>query len=204
MINSVLIAGIALSAIFVSMYDFDDAYAAVFAKYDGIDGEATNETADPGNEDGWISLLSFDWGVTQPEAGASGQSRRRGSAVVEDVTISMEYEKSSPKLQEASLTGKVIPKVDVYLTKQVPCTPEPRDGIPEAGELCEVAYLKYEFKNVLVSSYQTSWAEPDEIPEVVTGNNFEEITVTYTEYDDDTGKNKGNVETTWKVEKGTK
>ena len=39
MISTVLIAGIAFSAIFVSMYAFDDAYAAVFAKYDGIDGD---------------------------------------------------------------------------------------------------------------------------------------------------------------------
>lgn len=200
--NTVLIAGIAFSAIFLGMFAFENAEAAVFVKYDGIDGEAINETAERGNQDGWISLLSFDWGVTEAEAGASGQSRRRGGAVVEDVTLSMEYEKSSPKLQEASLTREVIPKVDVYLTKQVPCTPEPGDG-SEAGELCEVVYLRYEFKNVRVSSYQTNWMEPDEVPEATTGNNFEEIKVTYTEYDDD-GNKGGNAETTWKVEKGEK
>ncbi|MFB5631586.1 MAG: Hcp family type VI secretion system effector [Nitrosopumilaceae archaeon] len=204
--STVLITGIAFTAIFVGLFAADDAYGAVFAKYDGIDGEARNETHET-DKDGWISLLSFDWEANQQSIGASGQSRRRGAAIVEDVTLSMEYEKSSPKLQEALLTGKVIPKVDVYLTKEVPCPPEPReptDENPNQGELCEVVYLKYELKNVMISSYQTSWADPDEVPEVVTGNNFEEIKVTYTEYDDDTGENKGNVETTWKVEKGTK
>ena len=36
---------------------------------------------------------------------------------------------------------------------------------------------------------------------VVVGNNFEEIKVTYTEYDEG-GNNLGNVEYEWKVEKG--
>lgn len=40
-------------------------------------------------------------------------------------------------------------------------------------------------------------------PTVVVGNNFEEVKVTYTEYDSD-GKKGGNAETTWKVEKGEK
>jgi hypothetical protein len=33
-------------------------------------------------------------------------------------------------------------------------------------------------------------------------NRFEEVKVTYTEYDDETGSPMGNVETPWKVEKG--
>jgi hypothetical protein len=63
--------------------------------------------------------------------------------------------------------------------------------------------LKYEFKNVMVTSYQTNASGNDESgpPTLTIGNNFEELKVTYTEYDD-TGKSKGNVETQFKVEKG--
>ncbi len=205
MISSVLIAGIALSAIFVSMYAFDDAYAAVFAKYDGVDGEATN-AANEKDPEGWISLLSFDWEASNPTSGASGQSRRRGGAVVEDVTLTMEFEKSTPKLVEKLNLGEVIPKLEIDFTKEVPCTPEPRDSSdesPASGELCEVVYLKYELKNVRISSYQTSAADPSQVPEATTGNNFEEIKITYTEYDSE-GNKGGNAETTWKVEKGEK
>lgn len=199
--STILIAGIALSAIFVSMYTFDDAYAAVFAKYDGVDGEATDK-----EHQDWIEVLSFDWEANKPNSGASGQSRRRGTVVVEDMRLTMDYEKSSVKLLEKLNLGEVIPKLEIDFTREVPCTPEPRDttdDIPQPGELCEVVYLKYELKNVQVTSYQTSWNDPDEVPSVVISNNFEEYKVTYTEYDSE-GNKGDNAETTWKVEKGEK
>lgn len=203
--NTVLIAGIAFSAIFLGMFAFENAEAAVFAKYDGIDGEATN-AADEREPEGWISLLSFDWEANKPNSGATGQSRRRGGVIFEDMRLTMDYEISSVKLLEKLNQGEVIPKLEIHQTRAVPCTPEPRDttnDIPQPGELCEVVYLKYELKNVLISSYQTSWDDPEERPEVVVGNNFEEIKVTYTEYDSE-GNKGGNAETTWKVEKGEK
>jgi hypothetical protein len=54
----------------------------------------------------------------------------------------------------------------------------------------------------MITSYQVN-GSADEAgpPTVVVGNNFEEIKVTYTEYDD-TGSAQGNVETEFKVEKG--
>lgn len=199
--NTVLIAGIAFSAIFLGMFAFENAEAAVFAKYDGIDGEATDK-----DHKDWIEVLSFDWEANKPNSGASGQSRRRGTVVVEDMRLTMDYEKSSVKLLEKLNLGEVIPKLEIDFTREVPCTPEPRDttdDIPQPGELCEVVYLKYELKNVQVTSYQTSWNDPDEVPSVVISNNFEEYKVTYTEYDSE-GNKGGNAETTWKVEKGEK
>ena len=79
---------------------------AAFAKYDGIDGEAIDA-----NHDKWIDVLSLDWGAHKPGGGATGQSRRRGAAVVEDITLTIEYEKAAPKLQEKCLMGEVIPKI---------------------------------------------------------------------------------------------
>ena len=108
----------------------------------------------------------------------------------------MAYEKSSPKLLEATLTGKVIPKLEIELTKTV---------TDPTGQELKVTYLKYELKNVRVTSYDVnlSGSDVEAPPTVVLSNNFEEIKVTYTEYDSE-GNKGGNAETTWKVEKGEK
>ena len=81
---------------------------AAFAKYDGIDGESKDA-----KHDKWIDILSIDWGAHKPGGGATGQSRRRGGAVVEDITLTIEYEKSSPLLQEKCLMGEIIPKLEL-------------------------------------------------------------------------------------------
>ena len=157
---------------------------AVFAKYDGIDGESQDD-----KHGKWIDVLSIDWGAHKPGGGATGQSRRRGAAVVEDVTLTIEYEKASPKLQEKCLKGEVIPKLEIEQTATY------------GG--ARATYLKYEMKNVMVTSFQVNASGNDEAgpPTVVVGNNFEEIKVTYTEYDD-TGSSAGNVEYEFAVEKG--
>ena len=159
---------------------------AAFAKYDGIDGESVDS-----NHDKWIDVLSIDWGAHKPGGGTTGQSRRRGAAVVEDITLTIEYEKASPKLQEKCLMGEIIPKLELELTSTY------------GG--ARATYLRYELKNVMVTSYQTNASGNDEAgpPTVVIGNNFEEIKTTYTEYDQE-GNNKGNVETSFKVGKGEK
>ena len=57
----------------------------------------------------------------------------------------------------------------------------------------------------MITSYQVNASGNDEAgpPTVVIGNNFEEIKMTYTEFDDE-GSSKGNVETEHKVGKGEK
>ena len=162
------------------------ASAGMFAKYDGVDGESTDS-----NHDKWIDVLSVDWGMHRPGSGMTGQSRRRGSLAVEDLTITIDYEKASPKLQEKCLKGEIIPKLEIEQTATY------------GG--ARAVYLKYELKNVMITSISVNASGNDEAgpPTVVVGNNFEEVKVTYTEYDD-TGASKGNVEYTWKVEEGTR
>ena len=156
---------------------------AAYMKYDGIDGESQEA-----NHIKWIDVLSFDWGIHRREPGQTGQSRSRGAAVVEDLTLTMAYEKAAPKLQEKCLEGEVIPKLEIEFTA--------------LSRRARATYLKYEFKNVMITSFQTSASGTDESgpPTVVIGNNFEEVKVTYTEFDRE-GKSKGNVETKFKVEK---
>ena len=85
--------------------------------------------------------------------------------------------------------GEVIPKLEIELTSTY------------GG--ARATYLKYELKNVMVTSFQTNASGNDEAgkPTVVIANNFEEIKVIYTEFDD-TGAARGNVETEYEVERG--
>jgi len=176
-ISAILLVGI----VFVGSVSLNDAYGAVFAKYDGIDGESDDD-----KHGKWIDTLSLDWGAHQ-----TTDKKGRTMPVIEDLTITMDYDKASPKLLEAIVLGKVIPKLEIELTATY-------GGVRET-------YLKYELINVMVTSYQTNASGNDEAgpPTVVIGNNFEEVKVTYTEYDN-TGAKKGNVETQFKVEKGAK
>ena len=84
---------------------------ALFIKFDGVDGEAKDK-----DHKQWSDLLSMSWGVHKAGGGATGQTRRRGVATVDDVNITKELDKSSPKLAEAVLTGKVFPKVEIHNT----------------------------------------------------------------------------------------
>ena len=153
---------------------------ALFAKYEGIDGESTDT-----KHKKWIEMLSLDWGAHMPEGG--GPSRRRGAAVVEDMVLTLEYGKAAPKLQEKCLKGEIIPKLEIELTST-------------HGD-AKVTYLKYELKNVRISAYQTNASGNDEnTPKVIASNSFEKIKVTYTEYDR-SGSIKGRVETEFKRSK---
>jgi type VI secretion system secreted protein Hcp len=155
---------------------------AMFAKYDGVDGESNDA-----NHDKWIDVLSLHWGAHRPGGTATGQSRRRGGAIVEDMVIAIEYEKASPKILEKCLRGEVLPKLEIELTANY------------GG--ARATYLRYELKNVMVTSYNIDATGDESGPPVVEiSNSFEEIKVAYTEYDDE-GAKKGNVETSHGVER---
>lgn len=194
-----ILGGILLSSgLFVT-----DAYGAAFAKYDGVDGESKDD-----KHDKWIDVLSIDWGVHKEKA----KKNRPAISVYDDFQLTMEFEKSTPKLLEKMNLGEVIPKLEIEQTKSVPCDPTTedcvtcdRDGTCTTNDSKRVVYLAYELKNVQVTSLDVNASGNDEAgpPTVVVGNNFEEIKVTYTEYDSE-GNKGGNAETTWKVEKGEK
>ncbi len=157
---------------------------AAYIKYDGVEGEAQDK-----DHKGWSDILSFSQGIMQPGGAATGPTRRRGDVVMEDVTIVKELDKASPKIAESMCKGKVFPKVEIHLTAST----------TDAGR---VTYYAYELKNVLVTSYNVGGSgQAEDVPTEQMSLNFEEIKVTYTE-NDNTGKKKGNVEYTWKVESG--
>jgi len=159
---------------------------AIFAKYDGIDGESVDD-----KHAGWVDVLNLEWGIHRPDSGATGQSRRRGAAIVEDLVLTIEYEKASPKLQEKCLQGEVIPKLEIEQTATY------------GG--ARATYIRYELRNVMITSIEVNASGNDEAgpPIVVVANNFQRVKVTYTEFDSQGGK-KGDIEYDWKVEKGSR
>ena len=182
--KTLLYTSIVVFTLVIVGFTVNDAFGAVFAKYDGIDGESKDA-----KHDKWIDVLSVDWSAHKPGGGATGQSRSRGAVVVEDMTLTMEFDKSTVSLMEKCLMGEVIPKLEIELTANY------------GG--ARVTYLKYELTNVMITSFQKQASGNDDTgpPTVVIGNNFEEIKVTYTEFDD-AGSSKGNVETEYNIGKG--
>ncbi len=157
---------------------------AAYIKFDGVDGEAQDK-----DHKNWSDILSFSQGIVQPGSGATGPTRRRGDVILEDIRVTKELDKASPKIAESVCKGKVFPKVEIHLTA----------SYTDAGR---VPYFKYDLKNVLVTSYNVSGsAQSEAVPTEDFALNFEEIKVTYTEADNK-GKSKGNVEYQWKVEEG--
>ena len=109
--------------------------------------------------------------------------------IVEDIVLTKEVDKSSPKLIEAVAAGTIFPTVQIHVTT----------SYPEVGR---VTYFAYELRNVLVTSYSVSGSgSVDDVPREQLTLNFEEIKVTYTE-NDSAGRSKGNVEYSWIVDEG--
>ena len=160
--------------------------AAYYIKFDGIDGEARER-----DHAAWIDLASFGQALRTTSGGLTGDgsTRRRGDVIVEDIVLTKEVDKSSPKLLEAVATGAIFPTVQIHVTTSY-------------AEVGRVTYFAYELKNVLVTSYSVSGSgSVDDVPTEQVTLNFEEIKVTYTE-NDSAGRTKGNVEYTWNVEAG--
>ena len=138
-------------------------------------GDIVGECSDV-NHMGWIEIGTMNFGVHMPAAGASGQSRRRGDVIVEDFECVKELDKASPKIAESVCQGTNFPEVTIEV---ISGTANPR------------LLVKYELKNVVLKSYwHYAQMEEDVGTEDVFTLSFEEIKMTYTEYDD-TGKPMG-------------
>ena len=137
------------------------ALAAGYLKFKGIEGEATDK-----EHQGWINLESYEWGMSRPSSSATGQSRRRGAATIEDLTFVKELDTSSLRLTDYLAKGRITPLVELHLHG-----PGPTEGD-------EGPYLVYRLSNVSVSSYHISWAS-DERPTESVSINFEGIEAVY-------------------------
>ena len=83
---------------------------AAYIKFDGIDGECKDK-----DHKGWSDLKTFSQPITKPGTG-TGATRRRGDVDLQDISLTKELDKSSPKIAESMCKGKVFPKVEIHLT----------------------------------------------------------------------------------------
>ncbi len=193
-VSILVLAGLLMFALLTMADDFEsiappspdvsegyEMLAGMFIKFDGVDGESQNK-----DHIGWCNALSFSQGQSLPDGGIIG-SRQRGNVVFEDIVVIKELDKASPKLAEAVCNGNVFPRVEIHLTRSY-------TGL--------VTYYAYELKNVLIVGYRIGGSGYSEhVPTEELSLSFEEIKVTYTEFDAG-GRAKGNVEYVWMVEEG--
>ncbi|NNE58775.1 MAG: type VI secretion system tube protein Hcp [Hellea sp.] len=130
------------------------AFGAGYMKLGDIKGEAT----DSAHKD-WIIIESMSTGLSQPGGSATGQSRRRGSVVVEDMIVSRKVSAASPILAQAAASGKVFPKVEMEV---------------KSGNVLYNVTLE----NATISTYQVS-GDADEVPTEEVSFNYKKITWTY-------------------------
>jgi len=150
--------------------------AAWYAKFDGIEGSSKDR--DHGK---WIEILSFDSGTHKPGGGTASPS----APDLRAFRLEAALDKATPKLLEAAVKGKVIPKVEIHLTG-------------EDGEASAEPYFIIELTNVSITSFQTG-GRADTVPTEELTLNYEKARWTYNDSD---GSKGGNVEFEWKVEEG--
>ena len=150
----------------------------IYVRFEGVNGEV--EDAD--HED-WCEVIAFEQAHSMQLADTDS-IRGKPSPLFDDIRIVKIIDKASPKLAEAVCMGSVFPTVEIHVT---------------ASDLGSgrSTYLAYELGNVLATSYAFGGAaQSEDVPCEEVTLSFEEIKMTYTEFDT-TGKPKGNVEYSW-------
>ena len=125
-----------------------------FLKIDGIDGESTDAT-----HKGWIQLLSFSWGASNPSRVIASGRTRAGRPTISDFTFTSTTSTASPTLFADCVTGKNHPTAVIT-------------GL-RSGDRGQVEFLKIRLSDVLVSSYQTSASS--DVPTDSTSLSFRKI-----------------------------
>jgi type VI secretion system secreted protein Hcp len=163
----------------------DAATATMFIKFEGVDGESQDR-----DHKNWCDLLSFSQGQKLSDVDSRLGTLIGSGVVMEDAVVTKQLDKASPKLADAVCKGAHLPKVQIHVTRAFP-----------SGRS---VFYAYELKDVLITSYHVSGsAESATLPIEEISLNFDEIKVTYTEYDD-AGLKKGNVEYSYKVSTGSR
>jgi type VI secretion system secreted protein Hcp len=152
------------------------AFFDIFLEIEGVEGEA----AAPGHERA-IEVLSWSWGVSQTATGGGGGAGGlAGREKTGHVTLIKRIDKATPLLSKRCVEGTVAPRVTVHLTR-------------EEGQ----TYLKYELKEVLVSSVQHGGdLDGDGLLDETLELTFDGAKLTYTPHDP-AGKPVGQISAEW-------
>jgi type VI secretion system secreted protein Hcp len=134
----------------------------VFLEIQGIPGESTSAA-----HNGSIEVLSWSWGVSQTSTGGAGGGAGAVGRATGHVTLIKRIDKATPLLFKRCVDGTPIPLATVYLARP--------DG---------QTYLKYELKNVMVSSIVHGGdVNGDGLPDETLELTFSGAKLTYTQFD---------------------
>jgi len=153
----------------------------------GIEGESTD-----GAHTGWIEVLSYSHGLSQPATARSAAGSAAGERCNhQDFSIVKVLDKTSPKLALWCCNGKHIPEVKLELCRAT--------GAKQK-------YMEYRMEDVIVSGVRPGGSAHggETLPLEEVSFNYGKITWAYTETDHETGASKGDVRANWdlKTNKG--
>lgn len=115
----------------------------MFLKIEGVQGESTDD-----RHPDEIEILSFSWGEAQAAAAGAGGAGA-GRVSMQDFHFTARTSRASPKLLLGCANGSHFKSATLSVRKS-------------GGR--SVDYLKWQFSDVLVSSYQTGGSSADDGP----------------------------------------
>ncbi len=131
-----------------------------YIKFDGIDGEVTEAAHRT-----WMDVFSFSFGASNTGSGGGGGGGGGGVVHFSEFNFVKPTGKGSPTLLLKCCNGAHIPRVVFELTRS-----GPGQGNP--------VYLKYEFQDVMVTSYQIGGDNGGAVPVESLSINFREVKYT--------------------------
>ena len=153
----------------------------VFAKFDGIPGEST----DNAHQD-WIEIVAFDHRIHQP---ASATASSAGGASAErcehaDFVVTKLLDKASPKLYEACCTGQHVGELLIECCRA-------------GGD--KLKYMEIKLEEVIITDVQPSAHSQGDssFPTEKIACNYGKIQWTYTQQKRTDGSGGGNVVAGW-------
>ena len=149
----ILFAG--LLAIAVLAWQAPSAEAAAFIKFEGVKGESTDK-----DHQGWIDVLSVQWGSTsRPTSGRAAQPGRGAGTV----SITKQTDTSSAALMRYNSSGKQFEKIVIDITSY---------------DRSRTTYMRYELRNVMITGFEPGGSGGGVPTETITFN-YDKIKIDY-------------------------
>lgn len=150
-----------------------------FLKLGDIEGESSDKSH--GKE---IDVLAWSWGMSQAGDTHGGTGGGAGKASIQDLSFTKYFDKASPVIMGACVTGKHIPKAELTIRK--------------AGE-SPLEYIIITLENILITSVSTGGSQgEDKLTENVTLN-FNKYEVSYQAQNKSGGKEGGPVKSSYDI-----
>ncbi|KGD72611.1 hypothetical protein HA49_18135 [Tatumella morbirosei] len=138
---------------------------AMFLKPEGVTGESKDAA-----HEGWIDILSFNWGANQPNNMSVGGGGGAGKVNYQDLHVHARIDKAMPTLMLYCSNGKHIPSVEFNVCK--------------AGGT-QMVYKKIVLSEVLVTSVQHTGNLDDDTVGIEYTFQASHVEGTYTQQNDD-------------------